>query len=322
MRAVVYERYGPPDVMELTTVDRPAVGDNGVLVKVAATSINRSDWETLIGSPFYVRINGLRAPRTKVLGSDVAGVVAEVGASVAEFQPGDEVFGDVIYHGMGTFAEYVLVEESAPIVTKPADLSFEQAATLPQSAVLAVQGLRTHGEVTSGQRVLINGAGGGGGTFAIQLAKSFGAEVTGVDSAEKAATMREAGADYVIDYETENYTKSGETYDRIIDFVGSRSVFANRRVLNEGGVYLIVGGKLRRILQAALLGWLVSRLSGRRLGLLTARPNKEDLTLVASLVENGTLRPMIDRVYPLDEVPDAMQRLGEGHALGKLVIRV
>ena len=320
MRAVVYEDYGGPEGLELVEIPQPTPSSNGLLIRVVAASINRSDWENLIGQA--PRIGGLRRPRDRVLGSDVAGVVEQVGDAATEFKPGDEVLADVLFHGKGGFAEYVAVTETAPIVTKPAEISFEQAATLPQAAVLALQGLRDRGGMQQGQHLLINGAGGGSGTFAIQLAKQLGVEVTAVDSAEKFDTMRIAGADHVIDYRAENYTKSGNRYDRVLDFVASHSLSANRRVLADGGVYLVVGGRLRRLLAAVTAGWLLSRLGTNRMGLLMAKPNKRDMTEVASLVAEGKLVPMIGRVYPLDEVPEAMRDLGEGHSLGKLVIRI
>jgi NADPH:quinone reductase-like Zn-dependent oxidoreductase len=267
-------------------------------------------------------MGGLRHPREQVLGSDVAGVVEQVGDAVTEFQPGDEVLGDVLYHGKGAFSEYVSVPEKAPLVRKPTAISFEQAATLPQAAVLALQGLRDRKGLQAGQQLLINGAGGGGGTFAIQLAKQLGAEVTAVDSAEKFEAMRAAGADQAIDYHTADYTRSGSSFDRILDFVGNRPLLANRRVLADGGVYLLVGGPMRRLLMAVTAGWLVSRMNSRQMGLLMARPNKDDLREVAELVASQELVPMIDRVYALDDVPAAMRRLGEGHSFGKLVIRM
>ncbi len=322
MKAVIYDRYGPPDVMQVADLDQPEPGENGILIRVVATSLNRSDWEMLTGSPIVARMAGLRAPRERILGSDVAGTVTAVGEAVTGFQPGDEVFGDIIYNGKGALAEYVAVSDRAPLAVKPADLDFELAASLPQSAVLALEGLRARGGTNPGDEVLINGAGGGGGTFAIQLAKSHGAVVTGVDNGEKLETMKAAGADHVLDYRTEKYTRTGVRYDRILDFVGNRSLFANRRALKSDGVYLVVGGPLRRILMAAAGGWLISKLGRRSLGLLIARPNADDLDTVARLVADGTLRPMIDRVYPLEGAPDAMRRLGEGHALGKLIIRV
>ena len=322
MRAVLYERYGRPDVMRTAEIDRPQPGDNEVLVRMVATSVNRSDWETLTGRPLYGRIGGLTRPRERILGSDLAGVVERVGSSVTGFKTGDEVFGDVLYHGKATFAEYVAVSADAPLAVKPPGVSFEQAATLPQAAVLALQGLQIKGHTRTGQQVLINGAGGGGGIFAIQLAKSYGAEVTGVDSAGKFTAMRLAGADHVVDYREANYTKSGERYDRILDFVGSRSVFANRRALKDDGIYLMVGGAMRRILAAFAAGGLISKFGGRHMGMLMARPSKDALLAVAELVVAGTLEPMIDKVYRLEEVPAAMRRLGDGHSLGKVVIRI
>jgi NADPH:quinone reductase-like Zn-dependent oxidoreductase len=308
--------------MELVEVPQPEVRDDSLLIRVIAASVNRSDWENLTGWPLYSRMGGLRHPREQVLGSDVAGVVEQVGDTVTEFKPGDEVLGDVLYHGKGGFSEYVSVPEKAPLVRKPTAVSFEQAATLPQAAVLALQGIR-HGEgLQAGQHLLINGAGGGGGTFAIQLAKQLGAEITAVDSAEKFEAMTEAGADQVIDYHTADYTRAGSSYDRILDFVGSRPLLANRRVLADGGVYLLVGGPMRRLLMAATTGWLISRINGKHMGLLMARPNRDDLREAADLVATGKLEPIIDRVYPLEEVPAAMRRLGEGHSLGKLVIRM
>jgi NADPH:quinone reductase-like Zn-dependent oxidoreductase len=265
---------------------------------------------------------GFWKPKDQILGSDVAGVVEAVGADVTEFRPGDEVLGDTLYHGHGGFAEYVAVPAQAPIVAKPPGITFAQAATLPQGAVLALQGLRAKQEVRDGHQILINGAGGGSGTLAVQMAKSLGAEVTGVDAGDKFEVMRSAGADHVIDYTAEDFTRSESRYDRILDFVGSRSLFAFRRVLKPDGVYLIVGGSMPRLLQAVFVGWLITRLGRSRMGLLAARPNRDDLSHVAHRVATGELTPLIDEVYGLHEVPAALSRLGEGRACGKLVIDI
>ena len=232
------------------------------------------------------------------------------------------MLADTLYHGLGGFAEYVSVRESAPLVLKPEGLTWEQAAALPQAAVLGLQGLREQGGVEPGQRVLVNGAGGGAGTFAIQIAKSLGAEVTGVDKAEKLELMRSIGADHVVDYTTEDFARSGERYDRILDFSAHRSLFTYRRALRPNGAYLMVGGSTPRIFQAVVLGSLLSKWGNKKLGLLIARPNKEDLSHVAGLVEGGRLAPVIERAYTLVEAPEALSRVGEGRALGKVVIRL
>jgi NADPH:quinone reductase-like Zn-dependent oxidoreductase len=322
VKAYIYDRYGGPDDLKLTEVDKPALKDNGLLIRVHAASLNRSDWESLTGSPAYVRIGGLFKPSTTILGSDIAGTVEEVGPDVTRFQRGDEVFGDILYFGSGGLGEYVSVLERAPLALKPADLSFEDAAALPQAGLLGVQGMRSKGGVQSGQKVLVNGAGGGGGTFAIQVAKSLGAKVTGVDSAIKLDLLRSLGADEVIDYGVDDYTKGTDKYDRILDFVGNRSVFANRRALAEGGVYQVVGGPARRLLQVVLVGGLISRMGSKQLGVLIARPNSADLEELAAEVVAGRIRPIIEKEYGLDEVPEAMRHLGGERALGKIVIRV
>jgi NADPH:quinone reductase-like Zn-dependent oxidoreductase len=322
VKAYIYDRYGGPDDLKLTEVDKPALKDNGLLIRVHAASLNRSDWESLTGSPAYVRIGGLFKPSTAILGSDIAGTVEEVGPDVTRFQPGDEVFGDILYFGSGGLGEYVSVLERAPLALKPANLSFEDAAALPQAGLLGLEGMRSKGGVQSGQKVLVNGAGGGGGTFAIQVAKSLGAKVTGVDSAIKLDLLRSLGADEVIDYVVDDYTKGTDKYDRILDFVGNRSVFANRRALAGGGVYQVVGGPARRLLQVLLVGGLISRMGSRHLGVLIARPNSADLEELAAEVVAGRIRPIIEKEYGLDEVPEAMRHLGGERALGKIVIRV
>lgn len=324
MRAVVYERYGPPDRLELREVETPTLRDNSVLIRVHAASVNRSDWETLIGRPAYVRIGGagFLKPKVGILGTDVAGRVEAVGKDVTLFQPGDAVFGDIMWHGGRTFAEYVRVPEGAPIVLKPEGVSFGEAAALPQAGTLALQGLAAKGEVKPGQHVMINGAGGGSGTFAVQMAKSRGAEVTGVDSTPKLDGMRSVGADHVIDYRRDNFTKSGNRYDRILDFAAHRSIFAYRRALRPDGIYSMVGGSAPRMLQAFVVGSLISKTGNRKMGVLMARPNKEDMARLASLVAAGELTPVIDRRFELSEVPEALGYLGEGRAVGKLVITV
>ena len=319
VKAMVYERYGRPEVLELRDVDTPVPGDRDLLIRMVAASVNRSDWEGLIGKPLYARMGGLRRPRRPILGSDVAGRVVEVGSAVESFRVGDEVFGDVMYHGGSAFAEYVCVPETAPIVHKPATISFADASTLPQAAVIAVQG--TSGSVAPGDRVLVNGAGGGAGAFAVQMAKAAGAEVTGVDNALKQEFILSLGADHVLDYAATDYTKMVSGYDLILDLVCERSMFAIRRVVAPGGRYMVVGGSVPALLSAATVGRLLST-GGRKIGVLMVRPNREDLLRVAWMAATGSLRAVIERTYPLDGVPEALRHLGEGRALGKLVIEV
>jgi NADPH:quinone reductase-like Zn-dependent oxidoreductase len=315
MKAVVYDRYGPPDVLRLEEVERPAPKGDEVLVKVYAVGVNGSDWEVMRGSPLYSRIGGLRRPAHRTLGSDIAGRVELVGASVTKFRVGDEVFGDNL-NGMGGFAEYACMSERG-IAIKPAGLSFAQAAALPQPGVIALQGIRNH--VQPGQKVLVNGAGGGTGMYAVQLAKICGAEVTGVDNGKKLEFIRSLGADHAIDYTRTDYTRTGERYDLILDVQAHRSVFAYRRALAAQGRYRYVGGSVGTLFQVLLLGPLF-RDAGRQIRLLVVRPNLEDLMVVAGLCETGQLVPRIERSYPLTAVADAMRHLGEGRALGKLVV--
>ncbi len=322
MRAVVYDRYGPPDVLEVREVDKPNLGDDRLLIRVNAASLNRSDWEVLTARPVYVRLSGtgFLRPKKPILGSDIAGTVEAVGDEVTRFQPGDDVMGDIMWHGAQAFAEYVSVAEQAPLIVKPPGLSVEQAAAMPQAAVLALQGLRHIRPTEPGDRVLIIGAGGGGGTFAIQLARAAGAVVTAVDNGGKLAKMRELGADEVIDYTREDFARSSEEYDRILDFAGRRSIFSNRRVLRSDGVYAMVGGTMPRLLQAFLAGWVISKLGDQWMGVLLANPNREDLSYLANLAESGALTSAIEQTYPLEGVPEALQRLGQDRAVGKLVI--
>ena len=317
MKAIVYTEYGLPDVLALKEVEKPAPRDNEVLIKVHAVSVNASDWEFLRGTPLYIRMWGLLKPKYKILGSDIAGRVEAVGGKVKQFQPGDEVFGDIMYR-WGGFAEYVCAPENE-LMLKPASMTFEQAAAVPQAALVALQGLRDKGKIQPGHKVLINGAGGGSGTFAVQIAKLLGAEVTGVDSTGKLDLMRSLGADHVIDYTQEDYTKKGKRYDLILDFVAYRSIFDSKRVLNPKGIFVMVGGPLARIFQFLFLGPWVSLTTGRKMGILAHKPNK-DLAYMTELIEAGKIVPVIDRRYPLSEVPEALRYLGEGHAKGKVVI--
>jgi NADPH:quinone reductase-like Zn-dependent oxidoreductase len=317
VKAVVHTEYGPPDVLQIKEVAKPTPTDDEVLIKVQAASVNRSDWENLIGKPLYARIGGLLKPRHQILGSDIAGRVEMAGKNIRQFQPGDEVFGHILTY-TGGFAEYVCVPEKA-LALKPASLTFEEAAAIPEAALIALQGIRDKGRVQPGQKVLINGAGGGAGTFAVQLAKLYGAEVTGVDNTEKLDFLRSLGADHVIDYTQEDFTKNGKQYDLILDVVAYRSVFAYRRALRPNGRYFMVGGSVATIFQILLLGsWMRSK----KTRVLAVYPNPKDLVVITELCEAGKVVPIIDRRYPLREVALALRYLGEGHAKGKVVITV
>ena len=320
MIASVYTEYGPPAVFQLKEIEKPTPEDDEVLVKVHAASVNSWDWELLSRKPSMVSLGSRSDSRYKILGADIAGQVEAVGRDVRRFQPGDKVFGDLCQSGFGGFAEYVCARENA-LSMKPASMTFEEAAAVPQAGLLALQGIRNKGKIQPGQKVLINGAGGGVGTFAVQIAKSFGAEVTGVDSAMKLDMMRSIGADHVIDYTQEDYTKNGQCYDLILDVKVNRSVFDYKRALRPGGTFLAVGGSWARIFQLLLLGPLIRIGGGRKMGILAYKPNKDSAFLI-DLIEAGKVVPVIDRHYPLSEVPEALRYLGEGHALGKVVITV
>jgi NADPH:quinone reductase-like Zn-dependent oxidoreductase len=320
MKAIVYTKYGPPEVLQLKEVEKPTPRDNEVLIKVHAASVNRSDWEGLRGKPLYARIGGLLKPRHQILGSDIAGRVEMAGRNIRRFQPGDEVFGDILPR-MGGFAEYVCARESA-LALKPASMTFEEVAAIPQAAVIALQGIRDKGQVQPGQKVLISGAGGGAGTFAVQLAKLYGAEVTGVDNTGKLDFMRSLGADHVIDYTREDFTKNGKQYDLILDVVAHRSVFAYKRALRSNGSYFLTGGSVATIFQILLLGPWIRGTTGKKIRILAVRPNLRDMVYITELYEAGKVVPVIDRTYPLSEVPEALRHLGEGRVKGKVVINV
>jgi NADPH:quinone reductase-like Zn-dependent oxidoreductase len=317
MKAVVYTRYGSPDVLRFTDVEKPTPKDNEVLVKVQAVSLNRSDWEALRGKPAYARLGGLLRPRHHILGSDIAGRVEASGRATTKFQPGDDVFADIL-SSMGGFAEYVCVPESA-LAPMPAGMSYEEAAALPQAGAIALQGIWDKGQVQAGQKVLINGAGGGSGMYAVQLAKLHGAEVTGVDNPEKLAFIRSLGADHVIDYTRVDVTRNGRSYDLILDLAAHRSALAYKGSLVGGGRYLYVGGSVATLLQVLLLGPLLGRGEGKKLRLLAVQLGAQGLGPMVALCQAGKIATVIDRRYRLSEVPEALWYLGQGHAKGKLV---
>jgi NADPH:quinone reductase-like Zn-dependent oxidoreductase len=315
MKAVVYDRYGSPDVLHVEDVPVPSPAAGQVRVEIAATSVNLSDWECLRGSPAYARIGGLRHPARRTLGSDIAGVVDEVGEGVTRFRPGDEVYGDNLAL-MGGFAEYALAAEST-LSHKPPELTFAQASTVPQAGAIALQGTR---RAVAGSRVLINGAGGGSGSFAVQLAKRLGAHVTGVDNAAKQDFMRSVGADEVVDYRRDDFTRITPRYDLVLDLVAHRSVFAYRRALAPRGTYRCVGGSVPSLLRVLTVGFAAGRLTGRSLGVLVVREGPAHFEPLADLCVTGEVKIHIDRTVALDEVPAALAHVGEGRALGKVVV--
>ena len=319
MKAIVYRKYGSPDVLELQEVARPEPKGDEVLVKVHAASINSWDWDLLRGTPFVNRIGGLFEPKYSILGCDLAGRVEAVGQNASHFQAGDEVFGDISGGGWGAFAEFVCVNEDA-LALKPARMTVEEAAALPQAGVLALQGLRHRESIRSGQRLLLNGAGGGVGTIALQIAKHYGAEVTCVDSAGKLELLRSLGADHVIDYTREDFTKNGTEYDLILDVVGRRSVFDLARALAPNGVYVMVGGSMARLFQLLLLSPWFRVVFGKKMDILMHTPNRKDLELIGELYESGVVSPVVDRCCKLHELPEGIRALGAGRVNGKIVV--
>lgn len=322
MKAIVYHNYGSPDVLKCEEVEKPAAGDDQVLIKVHAASLNALDWHLMSADLFLIRLagGGLLKPKDQRLGSDLAGQVEAVGNKVKQFQPGDEVFGT----GDGAFAEYACARETA-VVLKPAALTFETAAAVPIAALTALQGLRDNGQIQPGQKVLIQGASGGVGMFAVQIAKSFGAEVTAVCSTRNVDMARSIGADHVIDYTQEDFTRNGQRYDLILAVNGYRSLPAYRRALSPTGRYVLVGAASSRLLQAMfqtmLLGPLISRTEGQKMAFMgMAKINQKDLVFVKELIETRRVVPVIDRCYPLSETAEAFRYFGEVHAKGKVVI--
>jgi NADPH:quinone reductase-like Zn-dependent oxidoreductase len=323
MKAIVREKYGSPDVLELKDIDKPVIDDDSMLVRVRAASINAYDWHMLRGSPYLVRMMaGLRRPKTSAMGVDVAGQVEAVGKNVTEYRPGDEVFGS---RG-GSLAEYVRGTANSFLVRKPAGLTFEQAAAVPLAATTALQGLRDKGQVKPGQKVLLNGASGGVGTFAVQIAKAFGAHVTAVCSTRNVEQARSLGADEVIDYTKEDFTRNGKRYDVILDVAASGSLSSRRRVLEPNGILVGVGaadgGRMTSIVAGLLETAVLSRVGSQKMPFFLAHNSKEDLIVLTELIEAGKVRPVIDRTYPLSETAEAMRYLETGHARAKVVITV
>jgi len=323
VRAFVRDRYGPPETLELVELDMPVVGDHGVLVRIRAASLNQADLDYLYGRPFLTRLGtGLRKPRNRGLGLDVAGEVEAVGSAVTAFRRGDAVFGDLTQFGYGAFAEYACAPERA-WASMPTAMTFEEAATVPQAGIMALQGLRGRGRIKPGQQALVNGASGNVGPFAVQIAKSLGAEVTGICSARKMDLVRSIGADHVIDYAREDVTRGERRYDSIVDVVGNRSLLDWRRALKPGGVYATAGGPTRRIFEALLLGPLMRLVGNRKMGMLWWKPFKrEDVAILHELIESGRIKPIIDRAFPLHEVPQALRYLEQKRASGMVVVTV
>jgi NADPH:quinone reductase-like Zn-dependent oxidoreductase len=321
MKAIVYHEYGSPDVLKCEEIEKPTAGDDEVLIRVRAAAVNPLDRHFMRGEPYPIRsMTGLSKPKAGRPGIDLAGQVEAIGRNVTRFQPGDEVFGA----SKGAFAEYVCAGENK-LVLKPANITFEQAASVPVAALSALQGLRDKGRIQPGQKVLINGAAGGVGTFSVQIAKSFGADVTGVCSTKSADIVRSIGADHVIDYTREDFTKSAQRYDLIFDCVGNRSLSDLRRAMTAKGTYVVVGGPAGRWigpLAPSLRALLVSPFVSQNLVTFTASINKEDLVVLKELIEAGKVTPVIDSCYTLSEVPEAVRHLEEGHARGKIVITV
>ncbi|MBW4438461.1 MAG: NAD(P)-dependent alcohol dehydrogenase [Pleurocapsa minor GSE-CHR-MK-17-07R] len=322
MNAIIYTQYGSPDVLQFKEVEKPTPKDNEVLIKVYASSLNAADSHYMRGTPWLFRLAcGIQKPRNIRFGGDVAGRVEAVGKNITQFRLGDEVFGDLSGFGRGALAEYVCAPEEA-LVLKPANISFEEAAAMPVASVTALGGLRNKGQIQAGQRVLINGASGGVGSFAVQIAKSFGAEVTAVCSTSKMDMVRSLGADHVIDYTKEDFTRNGQRYDFILAANGYHPMLAYQRALSPEGTYVTTGGTMAQYFESMLMGPLVSMRGQKRMGNWTTKPNQADLTYVRDLVQAGKVKPAIDRAYLLHETGDGMRHFEKGSARGKIVITV
>ena len=322
MKAFVYRKYGTPDVLHLEEVEKPTPKDDEVLIKIHAVSVNAADWHLLTADIFLVRLMGmgLFKPKKMILGGDIAGRIEAVGRDVSQFRVGDEVFGDILGGG-GGFAEYICARDNI-LALKPNNLSFEQAAAVPIAAFTALQGLRDEGQIQAGQKVLIQGASGGVGTFAVQIAKYFGAEVTAVCSTGNLDQARSLGADHVIDYTKEDFTKNGKRYDLILAANGYHPLADYKRALTSKGIYVMAGGTVAQLFQAMLFGSWMSEREGRKMTGLSAKASQKDLVTLKELLEAGEIVPVIDRRYPFSETAEALRYLGEGHAKGKVVINV
>lgn len=325
MKAFIYTKYGGPDVLNLKNIDDPIPKDNEILIEVYAISVNAGDLHLLRGYPLIMRIiSGIFKPKNKILGSDVSGCVKKIGNNVKQFNIGDHVFGIsplLTKYGYGTFAEYVCIPEDL-LVHKPTNISFEKAACLPTAGMTALQGIRNEVKIKSGQKILINGASGGVGTFAIQIAKLFGAEVTSVCSTKHIETINSIGSDYVIDYKKEDFTKIKKRYDLILAVNGYLGIFDYKKLLNDKGVYVMTGGSNLQMFQSILIGPLVSVFTNKKMGNLLMKPNKEDLLFIKKLVESNKIISIIDKTYNFEEIPEAIKYLEEGHANGKVVINI
>ena len=321
MKAILHTEYGPPVLLQFEDVEKPTPKDDEVLIKLHAASLNAYDWHLLTADIFLVRFaSGLFKPKSTLIGADIAGRVEAVGNNIKHFKPGDEVFGDLASFGGGGFAEYVAAPENA-FVLKPSNLSFEEAAAVPMAAITALQGLRDEGKIQAGQKVLINGASGGVGTFAVQIAKFYGAEVTAVCSTRNLELARSLGADHVIDYTQENFTENGQQYDLIFAANGYHPLSAYKRALTPNGVYVMAGGTSKQIFSAVLLGSLMST-KGKKMGMVSAKPNQADLNFMKELLEKGDIKSVVDKTFKLDDIAQALDYIGEGHARGKVVVTI
>lgn len=323
MKAFILTNYGPPEALQLQEVPKPVPADEQVLVKIHAAALNKADALLMRGKPFLMRMvfGGIAKPKIKVLGADIAGRIVAAGPGASRFQPGDAVFGDISNSGWGGFAEYAAVDEST-LVKKPADMPFGEAAAVPLASVTALQAMRDAGKLQPGQKVLINGASGGVGTFAVQIAKALGAEVTAVCSTSKAAQAKALGADHVVNYTLADVTRQTERFDLILDIAAFRPPGDYKRILSPGGAYIFIGGSMGSAMKLILFGGVISRFAGRKYASMMARPNSRDLEFIRELMDAGKVRPVIDRKYSFEELPAAIRYLEEGHARGKIVISI
>ena len=323
MNAIYYDQYGPPDVLQMREIERPVPSDDEVLIRVYAASINSWDWDMIRGKPAFVRMWGLFKPKHKIPGSDIAGRIESVGRRAKKFKPGDEVYGDIVEHGWGGFAEYACAKENQ-LVLKPASMSYEQAAAIPQAGLLALQGIRDCGKLQKGQHILLNGAGGGVGTLGLQIAKMLGGEVTVVDSADKLEMLKSLGAHHVIDYLKEDYTNIGQAYDIIVDVVASRPLSSYKRALAPGGIFVMIGGSTLTILKMMVMSPIISkgnRPGDKRLTIMGYKPN-QGLDDMSTYFQQGKVIPVIDKVFPLAETREAFKYFASGTFKGKVVLKI